>query len=51
MYAQLITFAVAASVLSATPLHLPNRPGSLKFAVLGDFGTGHSASRDVAGHG
>ena len=48
MYVQLITLAVAASILSATPLHLPNRPGSLKFAVLGDFGTGHSASRDVA---
>ena len=48
MYVQLITLAVAASVLSATPLGLPNRPGSLKFAVLGDFGTGHSASRDVA---
>lgn len=47
VYVQLMTLAVAASVLS-TPLGLPNRPGSLKFAVLGDFGTGHSASRDVA---
>ena len=43
-----MTLALAASVLSSTPLALPNRPGSLKFAVLGDFGTGHSASRDVA---
>jgi 3',5'-cyclic AMP phosphodiesterase CpdA len=48
VYVQLIALAVAASVLSATPLRLPNQPGSLKFAVLGDFGTGHSASRDVA---
>jgi predicted phosphodiesterase len=48
VYVQLMTLAVAALVLSATPLGLPNRPGSLKFAVLGDFGTGHSASRDVA---
>jgi 3',5'-cyclic AMP phosphodiesterase CpdA len=43
-----MTLAVAASVLGATPLGLPNRPSSLKFAVLGDFGTGHSASSDVA---
>ena len=48
MYVQLVTLAVAASMLSATSLGLPNRPDSLKFAVLGDFGTGHSASRDVA---
>ena len=48
MYAQLKTLAVAALVLSAAPVGLPNRPGSLKFAVLGDFGTGHSASREVA---
>ena len=48
MYGQLMTLAVAAWMLTAAPLHLPNRPGSLKFAVLGDFGTGHSASRDVA---
>ena len=47
MYSQLMTIVVAA-VLSAPPLGLPNRPSSLKFAVLGDFGTGHSASRDVA---
>ena len=43
-----MTLAVAASVLSATRLGPPNRPDSLKFAVLGDFGTGHSASREVA---
>lgn len=48
MCVQLLTLAVAAAVLSSTPVALPNRPGSLKFAVLGDFGTGHSASRDVA---
>lgn len=50
MFVRLMTLAVAASMLSAsaTTLGLPNRPGSLKFAVLGDFGTGHSASRDVA---
>jgi 3',5'-cyclic AMP phosphodiesterase CpdA len=43
-----MTLAVAASVLGAAPLGLPNRPSSLKFAVIGDFGTGHSPSRDVA---
>ena len=43
-----MTLALAATLVSAAPLGLPNRPGSLKFAVLGDFGTGHSASRDVA---
>ena len=47
MYAQLITLVVAASMLGAGSASLPNRPASLKFAVLGDFGTGHSASRDV----
>jgi 3',5'-cyclic AMP phosphodiesterase CpdA len=48
VHIHLIALAVAATLLSAAPLGLPNRPGSLKFAVLGDFGTGHSASRDVA---
>ena len=48
MYFQLLTLAVAALLLGAAPLGLPNRPNSLKFAVVGDFGTGHSASRDVA---
>ena len=43
MCVQLMTLAVAAAVLSSTPVGLPNRPGSLKFAVLGDFGTGHSS--------
>ena len=48
MNAQLIALAVAALVLSGPPLRLPNQPGSLKFAVLGDFGTGHGAAREVA---
>ena len=43
-----MTLAVAAAVLSGTPLRPPGRPGALRFAVIGDFGTGHSASRDVA---
>ena len=32
---------------SALDLNLPNRPGSVKFAVLGDFGTGHDAEYQV----
>ena len=44
----LLTLAVAAFMLRAAPLGLPNRPDSLKFAVLGDFGTGHSAPIEVA---
>jgi predicted MPP superfamily phosphohydrolase len=31
---------VAPQTPAAPPVELPNRPGSLKFAVLGDFGTG-----------
>ena len=43
-----MTLAVAASLLNGAPLGLPNRPDSLKFAVVGDFGTGHSAPREIA---
>jgi hypothetical protein len=31
----------------AIDLNLPNRTGSVKFAVLGDFGTGHEAAYQV----
>lgn len=47
MQLHLLTLTVAAA-LTAAPLSLPNRPDSVKFAVLGDFGTGHPPSRDVA---
>ncbi|HET8947716.1 MAG TPA: metallophosphoesterase [Candidatus Polarisedimenticolia bacterium] len=33
----------------APPVPLPNRQGSLKFAVLGDFGTGAKVEYDLAG--
>jgi 3',5'-cyclic AMP phosphodiesterase CpdA len=33
---------------SAIDLNLPNRTGSVKFAVLGDFGTGREAQYEVA---
>ena len=48
MYAQVVTLAVSASMLGAGPTLLPNRLSSLKFAVVGDFGTGHSAASEVA---
>jgi predicted MPP superfamily phosphohydrolase len=36
-------------IASQTPVTLPNRDGSLKFVVLGDFGDGSSAQRALAG--
>ena len=36
------------STASAIDLNLPNRTGSVKFAVLGDFGSGESSEYDVA---
>ena len=46
----LVTIAVAASVPSVSGIHLalPNKTDSLKFAVIGDFGTGEPPSYDVA---
>jgi 3',5'-cyclic AMP phosphodiesterase CpdA len=38
----------AVSTASAIDLALPDRTGSVKFAVLGDFGTGHPAEYEVA---
>jgi hypothetical protein len=35
--------------IGQTPTALPNRDGSLKFVVLGDFGDGSSAQRALAG--
>jgi 3',5'-cyclic AMP phosphodiesterase CpdA len=44
------TFAVAAMQSAAEPLvPLPNKDGSLKFAVLGDFGTGDPRQYELAG--
>jgi hypothetical protein len=36
------------STASAIDLALPNRSGSVKFAVLGDFGSGESSEYEVA---
>src|SRR5688572_13667585 len=46
----LVAITLAASVASANgiTLELPNKTDSLKFAVIGDFGTGHHASYEVA---
>ena len=46
----LVMIAVAASVTSASGINiaLPNRTDSLKFAVIGDFGTGEPPSYEVA---
>ena len=46
----LVAIAVAASVPSALgfDLGLPNKTDSVKFAVIGDFGTGDRASYEVA---
>lgn len=41
-------FAVA-STASAVDLALPSRSGSVKFSVLGDFGSGESSEYEVAG--
>ena len=35
--------------VSESPMVLPNKPDSLKFAVLGDFGTGGRAQYELAG--
>lgn len=44
-----LAFAVLAVVHTARAidLNLPNRTGSVKFAVLGDFGTGHEAEYQI----
>ena len=46
----LVAIAVAASVASASGINLalPNKTDSLKFAVIGDFGTGDQPSYEVA---
>ena len=46
----LVAIAVAASVTSVSGINitLPNRTDSLKFAVIGDFGTGEPPSYQVA---
>jgi predicted MPP superfamily phosphohydrolase len=51
--AALIAAAIVAAVLSAggapaLPAELPNRPGTLKFAVIGDNGTGERPQFEVA---
>ena len=40
--------AIASAGLFAQPSPLPNRPGSLKFAAIGDNGTGEQPQYDVA---
>jgi hypothetical protein len=40
--------AVQAPQAAAPPTAMPNRDGSLKFAVLGDFGTGDSSQYELA---
>src|SRR5687767_9558502 len=40
--------ALASAALFAQPLPLPNRPGSLKFAAIGDNGTGDRPQYEVA---
>jgi hypothetical protein len=40
---------VQASPTASAPIAFPNRPGSLKFAVLGDFGTGRREQYELAG--
>ncbi len=39
--------SVAAAALSAQPIALPNRSGSLKFAAIGDNGTGDREQYEV----
>jgi predicted MPP superfamily phosphohydrolase len=41
-------FNQAAQVSAAIPLTMPNQNGSLKFAVLGDFGTGEPPQYELA---
>ena len=50
VHLRLITLALAVSVLSASGATqgIPNRPDSLKFAVVGDFGTGSAEEYEVA---
>jgi hypothetical protein len=46
--ASLIALGLAGVALTAGPLALPNSPESLKFAVIGDSGTGDGAQIEVA---
>ena len=46
--ATLIALGVAGAALLAGPPALPNNPASLKFAVIGDNGTGDRAQMEVA---
>lgn len=44
----LLVAALASAALLAQPTALPNRPDSLKFAAIGDSGTGEPAQYDLA---
>jgi len=44
----LIMLAAAAATLHAQTLRLPNKDGSVKFAVIGDNGTGEKPQYDIA---
>src|SRR5436190_1524075 len=46
MFALLVAIQPLQSV--AQELHLPNKDGSVKFAVIGDTGTGDSHQKEVA---
>lgn len=46
--ALLVIAAIASAGLFAQPSPLPNRPGSLKFAAIGDNGTGEQPQYDIA---
>jgi len=46
--ALLVIAAIASAGLFAQPAPLPNRPGSLKFAAIGDNGTGDQPQYDIA---
>jgi hypothetical protein len=46
--ALLVSFLTASIIVAAQDLTLPRKPGSLKFAVIGDTGTGDSNQNRVA---
>ena len=48
LFALAVQMAAAAALLAAPDLRLPNAPGSLRFAVLGDTGTGGREQIEVA---
>lgn len=43
-----LSLAISAALLSAVTVSLPNRPDALRFAVIGDSGTGSQRQYDIA---